>query len=188
MTVGTAREALARQRRKLARQRRLADRQDLGDRMADRIDEVTGQLRIPADERAVVVGVRVVRPEDQPLEVVEVRIEPALPGPGHDLAGDLGRHRRVDEQPAEPVGAGDGHRADQRALVADDRRVEIELACEMHRARDHPAGDEADEHTPGSGRSDRRSRVRADHQVVADERPVDVEGDQADGQDRVRVS
>ncbi len=91
----------------------------------------------------------------------------------------------MDEQATEPIGTGDRHLADERALVADDRRIELELAREMHRARDHPAGDEADDHAPIPRRADRHPGVGSDHQVVADERPVDVEGDEADGQDRV---
>ena len=178
-------ESLACQRCEVARQRRLAGSEDLGDGMADRVDEIAGQLRIPADERPVLVGTRVVRPDDQALEVVEVRVETAIPCPGHDLAGDVGPHRRVDEQATDPVGAGLRHRADEGALVADDRRIEFELAREVHRAGDHPAGDEADDHVPSARRADRRPSVAPDQQVVADERPVDVERDQADGEHRV---
>ena len=83
------------------------------------------------------------------------------------------------------VDAGCRHLADERALVADERRVEVELAREAERARDHPAGDERDDDAALAGRADRRTRVRPDHEVVADERAVDVEGDHGDGQDRV---
>ena len=41
-----------------------------------------------AHERAVVVRVRVVGAEDEPLEVVDVGVETVLRGPRHDLAGD----------------------------------------------------------------------------------------------------
>ena len=149
-------------------------------------DEVAGQLRLATDERAVLVGARVVGPDDQALEVVEVRVEAVLPGPGHDLAGDLGPHRGVDEQATQPIRAGRGHLANEGALVADDRRIELELAREVHRARDHAAGHEADDHVPRSGGPNGRPGVRPDHEIVPDQRPVDVEGDQADGQDGLR--
>ena len=84
-----------------------------------------------------------------------------------------------------PVGAGLRHGAHERTLVADDRRIELELAREVHRAGDHPAGDEADDHVPSAGRADRRPGVAPDQQVITDERPVDVERDQADREDRV---
>ena len=113
-----------------------------------------------------------------------MRVEAAFARPGDDLAGDRRRHRRVDEQATEPVGAGRRHLADQRALVADDRRIELEHAREMHRARDHPAGHQADDHASGPRRANRGPGVRSDLEVVADERPVDVERDQPDGQDR----
>ena len=75
------------------------------------------------------------------------------------------------------------HLADEGALVADQRRDEVELAREPQRARDHPTGDQAHQDPAPAGRADRPARVGPDHQVVADERPVDVESDQADGQD-----
>jgi hypothetical protein len=107
--------------------------------------------------------------------VVEVRVEPALARPGDDLAGDRRRHRRVDEQATQPIGAGRRHLADQRALIADDRRIELEHAREMHRARHHPPSHQADDHASGTRRADGRPRVRSDLEVVAHERPVDVE-------------
>ena len=87
---------------------------------------------------------------------------------------------RVDEEPAGPRRARGRHLPDQGALVADDRRVELELAREAHRARDHPAGDERDHDAARARGADRRHGVRPDDQVVADERAVDVEGDEAD--------
>ena len=180
---GPALEPLPGKWRQLARQRRLPGREDLGDRMADRLDEVAGQLRVATDERTVLVGSRVVCPHDQALEVVEVRVEAAFARPGDDFAGDRRRHRRVDEQATEPVRTGRRHFADQRALVADDRRIELEHAREMHRARDHPAGHQAHDHATGTRRANGRPGVRPDLEVVADERPVDVERDQLDGQD-----
>ncbi len=56
--------------------RRLADREDLRDRVPDRRDEVRHELGAGAQERRVVVGMRVVGPDDEPLEVVDVRVEP----------------------------------------------------------------------------------------------------------------
>ena len=114
-----------------------------------------------------------------------MRIEPVGPRPDDDLAGHRGTERRVDEEPTRPGGAGSRHLADERALVADDRRIEFKLAREAQRARHHPPGDERHDDPSAAGRGDRPARGRPDDQVVADERPVDIEGDEADGQDRV---
>jgi hypothetical protein len=131
---GHAAEPLASEWCQLGRQGWLARGEDLGDRMPDRVDEVAGQLRVAADERAVLVGPRIVEPDDQALEVVEMWVEPAFARPRHDLASDRGTHRRVDEQATEPVRTGGGHLANERTLVADDRRIELELTREMHGA------------------------------------------------------
>ena len=96
--VGAPREVGPGERRELARQRRLAHRQDLRDRVPDRAGEVRHELGPGAHERAVVVGVGIVRPEDEPLEVVEVRVHPVGAGPLDDLAGDRAPDRGVDEQ------------------------------------------------------------------------------------------
>ena len=132
----------------LGRQRRLARRQDLGDRAADRLHEVLGELGRGAHEHAVIVGSRVVCPDDEPFEAVQVRIEAVRPRPLDDRARDLRAHRRVDEQTAEPIRARDRHVADECALVADDRGIEVQLAGEAHRARHHPPRDKADHHAP----------------------------------------
>ena len=77
------------------------------------------------------------------------------------------------------------HLPDEGTLVADQRRDEVQLAREAQGARDHPPGDQAHQDAAVAGGPDRAPRVRSDDQVVADERPVDVEGDQLDGQDGV---
>ncbi len=64
--------------------------------------------------------------------------------------------------------------------------VRSQLACEPHRAGDHPPGHERDVNAPAQSIGDRRPGVGTDRQVVADERSVDVERDQPDGQDRRR--
>ena len=113
-----------------------------------------------------------------------MRVQPVGARPGHDLAGDLGGERRVDEQAPDAPRAGRRHRPDQPALVADDRAVSPSsrakrIALETIR----PVTSET--RTPRRRRGrDRRPGVRADDQVVADERAVDVERDQLDGQDR----
>ena len=158
--VGTAGEMGAGERRDLGRERRLARAHDLGDRVGDRGDQVVLHARRHAHERPVLVGARVVGADDEPLEVVDVRVEPVGSGPADDLPRDRGRHRRVDQEATGPGRAGDRHLPDQGALVADDRRVELELAREPHRARDHPAGDERDHDASAARRPDRRHGVR----------------------------
>ena len=51
------------------------------------LEQVRDELRAGTHERRVVVGARVVGPEDEPLEVVDVRVEAVLAGPVEDLAG-----------------------------------------------------------------------------------------------------
>ena len=114
-----------------------------------------------------------------------MRVEPVGARPDDDLARDRRGQRGVDQEPTRPGRSDGGHLADQGALVADDRGVEVELACEAHRARDHAPRDQRDHHAPLARRPDRGPRVGADAQVVADQRAVDVEGDEADGQDRL---
>ena len=182
--VGKAGEPHARQRCDLGRERRLAVAHDLRDRVADRRDEVVLAVGRVTHERRVLVGERVVGADDEPLEMVDVRVEAMLARPDDDLACDRRRQRRVDEHPARAaadVAAGISRMS--AALVADDRRDEVELPREAQRARHHPTGDERDDHAARTRPADRRSRVRPDHEVVADERPVDVEGDHGDGQD-----
>ena len=174
------------ERRELDRQRRFADGQDLGHRVADRTDEVGHELRPGTHERAVVVGVGVVLAEHEPLEVVDVRVQPVGAGPFHDLAGDLGPDGRVHEEAPDAPRALRRHRPDQPALVADERPGQPELAGKPHRARDHPAGHERHLDAASHGRCDGGAGVGADDQVVSDERAVDVERDEADGQDRRR--
>ncbi len=180
--VGPTREVGPRDQRELARQRRLADRQDLGDRVPDRAGEVRHELGASAHERAVVVGVGIVGAQDEPFQVVEVRVHPVGAGPFHDLASDLGPDRGVHEQAPEPLRSIVGHRPDEPTLVADDGPGQAQVAGEAERARDHPPGHEGDVDAARHGRPDRRPGVRTDDQVVADERAVDVERDQLDGQ------
>ena len=181
--VGATGEGGPGQRQELGRQRRLTRAHDLGDRVGDGRDEVVLEVRPRAHERRVLVGPRVLGPDDEPLEVVEVRIEPARPRPDHDVPRDVRGQGRVDQQAAGTGRIRGRHLADEGALVADQRRDEVELAREPQRARDHPTGDQAHQDPAPAGRADRPARVGPDHQVVADERPVDVESDQADGQD-----
>ena len=155
--------------------------------MIDRGREVRHELGARAHERAVVVGVRVVRLEDEPLEVVDVRVESVRPGPGHDLAGDVGPDRPVVQELAQAGSSPDP--ASPGSARPDSRRpgpTRSSSRRKPHGARDHPPGHDADEDATGQRRADRLARVGPDDQVVADERPVDIERDQLDGQDRLR--
>ena len=58
-------------------------------------DQVGHELGVGAHERGVVVGARVVGPQDEPLEMVDMRVEAMRAGPGQDPPRDLGRQRRV---------------------------------------------------------------------------------------------
>ena len=80
-----------------------------------------------------------------------MRIEPARPRPDHDVPRDVRGQRRVDQQAAGTGRIRGRHLADEGALVADQRRDEVELAREPQRARDHPTGDQAHERPRARG-------------------------------------
>ena len=143
--------------------------------------QVVEELGRGTHEGRVVVGVGVVLAEDEALEVVHVRVEAVRPSSRRRCRAR--RRRGAAGGPAAcRAGANprSGHLADEATLVADDRGREAELGGEPHRARHHAARDERDRDAPGHRRADRGPGPRPDDQVVADERPVDVEGDQAD--------
>ena len=79
--IGTPGEMGTGQRRHLGRERRLAGAHDLRDRVRDRRDQVVFQARRHAHERRVFIGARVVGADDEPLEVVHVRVQPVLAHP-----------------------------------------------------------------------------------------------------------
>ena len=103
--LGPTGEQGTREWRDLGRERRLAGAHHLGDRMPDRRDQVVLEPRAGPHERGVFVGARIVRADDEPLEVVEMRVEPLGASPDDDLARDLGRQRGVHEQAARSLGA-----------------------------------------------------------------------------------
>ena len=183
--LGPAGEQGTREWRDHRRERRLTGAHHLGDRMTDGRDQVVFEPWTGPHERGVFIGAWIVRADDEPLEVVEMRIESLGTRPDDDLARDLGRQRGVHEEAARPLGAPRRHLADEGSLVADDRGVELQLEREAHRARHHAARDQADEDASSARGTNGGPRIRADRQVVADDGAVDVEGDEADGQDRV---
>ena len=63
--------------------------------------EIRDDLGPGAEQRGVVLGPRVVGLDDEPLEMVDVRLEPDALRPGDDLAGGVGGERPVGEDPAE---------------------------------------------------------------------------------------
>ena len=71
------------------------DGEDLRDRVDDGLDEVRHELGASAHERRIVVGIRVIVAEDEPLEMIEVRIQAVLAGPGDDPPGGIRRSGRV---------------------------------------------------------------------------------------------
>ena len=152
----------------------------------DRFQQVRNELRAGTHERGVVVGAWVVGAQDEALKVVDVRVQAVVARPLHDLARDIGLDRRVEQQLAEPTGVDLRHRPDEAALVADDRSGQAELAREAQGRGHHPAGDERDRHVPFHGRCDCGHGPWPDLVVVADQRPVDIEGDQADRELRSR--
>ncbi len=148
--------------------------------MDGRGDDVGHELGSGAHELRVVIGPWIVGAQDEPLEMVDVRIEPDRPSPDEHVACRGRVQRSVEQQTAQAIGAGRGHVPDEAALVADDRRGQPELAREAHGARHHPARDERDRDASIERRADRGLRSRPDDEVLADERPVDVEGNEAD--------
>ena len=89
------------------------------------------------------------------------------------------------EQPAGALRARGWHGPYHGALLGDDRAGEAERLGEGHGARGHAAGDERDADPAAGGFGDGGQRALADDQVVADERAVDVDRDQADRQSRL---
>ena len=75
--------------------------------------------------------------------------------------------------------AGDRLR-DDRALVADDRIVEAGLEGIGPDRLEHPAGHQDDVDAGGARRGDGGARARAQHRVLADQRPVEVARDRLD--------
>ena len=115
-----------------------------------------------------------------------MRVEALGPRPDDDLASHLRRERGVDQEPPGRVAPAAGISRMSAPWYPTSGVVEIQLAREAQRARDHPAGDEADQDPATTRRADRGPGVRSDGQVVADERAVDVERDEPDGQDGFR--
>ena len=85
----------------LHRPRRVADRDHLGHRLADRGGEVGHDVGLGPEVARVVLEARVAAPDDDPLEVVDVRVEAALEAPRDRLARDRGGHRRVAQDAAD---------------------------------------------------------------------------------------
>ena len=79
--------------------------------------------------------------------------------PDHDLARDVGGAAACGRAGGQAAWHPRRHLADERALVADDRGVELELTREAHGARHHPAGDEADEDASSDARPGSAARV-----------------------------
>ena len=150
------------------RPRRLADGDHLRDRVADR-PEVVDELGLGAHERRVVVGVRVVRPQDEPLEVVDVRVEAVGRRPDDDVARDVGGSGRWRSSLPSRLDPGGRHLADEarpgtrRPVPSARVRGRTRRALETIR----PVTSETETPTR-QRRADGRPRPRSDDQVVAD--------------------
>ena len=151
------------------------------------VEQVWHELGAGPHERRVVVGTRVVGPQDEPLEVVDVGVEATIARPGQDPAGGRGSERRVQQELARVAReSGRRHGPDQSALVADERVGQAQLAREPHRRATTMRPVTSETATPRS-RAAETAVDRAPRQVVvvADDRPVDVERDEPDREDRV---
>ena len=96
--VGPTRERGARLVEDPDREARRADRHELRNRMLDPSPEIRDPGGSRAKEGRVVVDLRIVGPDDQALEVVDVGVEAPLPAPGDGFAGDRRIERPVAEE------------------------------------------------------------------------------------------
>ncbi len=112
---------------------------------------------------------------------VAVHGEPLLLDGRDRLARELERNRLVAQE-----AAGRGLR-DHGALVADDGVVEAELAQVRPDRLEHAPRDDEDANAGRTRRREGRARARAEHEVLADQRPVEVAGEGLDrGREVVR--
>ena len=152
-----------------------ADHVDAGGRDAGRVRCVVVLGRDARDLRILVRGG--VRRGGEVAHGVEPRVGPAfLLGELHQLVGDA----RVDREAMGDAAVGQVHR---RALLADQRRVEPEVAGDARRAGEHAPRGERHHHARGAQARDGVGDVGIRQRDVAgagrDQRAVDVEGDEA---------
>ena len=140
------------QRRDLGRERRLAGAHDLGDRVADRRRRGRPRDRGGEPMNAVYSSAR--GSSDRMMNRSRWLTCGSRPCSRAQTTTSRATSARsgvwTRSRPGR-VGLRVRHLADERALVADDRRLEVELAREPQRARDHPAGDQADRDAPRRG-------------------------------------
>ena len=150
-------------------------------------DEIVDDDCPATEERRVVLGARIVGADDEPLEVIDMRVEPDRAGPLDHLPRRSRGERSMEQQATEVFVARLRDRPNQGALVGDDRVAHAELAGEAEGARRHAAGD--DRHgDPALDRGpDRRLRPITKQEVVANQGSVEVERDEADREGRAHV-
>ena len=147
--------------------------------------DVRHDAQAVADEEPVFLEPFLRGAHDHPFQVVEVRRQVALLAPSDDLDRNRRSKGSVVEHPAGPLRAGGGHRPDQGALLGHDRAGQAESLGERHGACRHTARHERNGDASTTGLANRQPGPLADDQIVADQRAVDVEGDEFDGQGRL---